>query len=325
MKLGHGPAGLLSLSLLMFAASNVSVAAEDEIALLAPSFDVTFWTYVADGVEAAAKARGMSVKRLDSENRNEVQLQNARLALSEVPKGIILSPTNSSSAKEVLDLAEQAQVPVVVADIGSTGGNFVSFVGSDNYRGARGIGRVMGSALMERGWTNGSYGIIGIPQQRINGLLRTNGFRDAMHEFGVVNEVPMRQMQTFTPEESFRFAEEMMSAHPDLRAIFVQSDVQAIGVHQALEGQGKEHDILVAAFDGTPELVEKIKDGDILGTGMQQPYLLGKTAMELLARSLEGEVVEREVMLPVLVGTSDNIEGMLDEINLNVFAGKLVQ
>ena len=45
-----------------------------------------------------------------------------------------ISPTDSSTAPSVLQLAARAKIPVVVADIGTNSGDYVSFIISDNYR-----------------------------------------------------------------------------------------------------------------------------------------------------------------------------------------------
>ena len=50
--------------------------------------------------------------------------------------GIVISPTDSKTAPEVLELASKAGVPVVIADVGTNGGDYVTYVKSDNYRGA---------------------------------------------------------------------------------------------------------------------------------------------------------------------------------------------
>nr|WP_321464070.1 substrate-binding domain-containing protein [uncultured Cohaesibacter sp.] len=302
---------------------NAASAQDKNIAYITSSINVQFWRYVATGAEAAAKEAGYTLKTLDSANDAKTQLQNAQDAIAQGVAGIVLSPTDSSTAPSVLKLAEEAGVPVVIADIGTNEGKFVSFVGSDNYGGAKGIGEIVGDTLSHKNWTDGSFGIIGIPQARINGQLRTNGFRDAMKEVGMEKEVPLQQMQTFTAEESFRFAQDMITANADLRAIFVESDVQAIGAQRAVRAARKTGEILVAGFDGTPDLVEKISDGSILGSGMQQPYLMGFKATEALTKHIAGENVAKEISLPVLVVTEFNIKSLRDEMNLNVFAGEL--
>ena len=46
-----------------------------------------------------------------------------------------------------LALAARAKIPVVVADIGTNSGEYVSFVISDNYQGAHGVGEALAAYL----------------------------------------------------------------------------------------------------------------------------------------------------------------------------------
>jgi ribose transport system substrate-binding protein len=302
---------------------STAFAQSKEMVYITPSTSVSFWRYVATGAEAAAKKAGYTLTTLDSNNDAKTQLKNVQDAITQGVAGIVISPTDSSTAPSALKLAKEAGIPVTIADIGTTDGEYVSFIGSDNYGGAKGIGEATAKVLKDKGWTDGAYGIIGIPQARINGQLRTKGFREAMAAVGMTNEVPMQQMQTFTPDESFRFAQDMITANPNLRAIFVQSDAQSIGAQKAVKAARKSGDIIVAAFDGTPELLALIQSGEIVGSGMQQPYLMGLTAAEALTKHIAGEKVEKEILLPILVGTTENVGGLIEEIKLNVFAGDL--
>ena len=295
-------------------------AQSKNLVYITPSLNVSFWRYVASGVEAQAKTAGYSLTTLDSNNDGPTQLKNAQDAIAKGAAGIVISPTDSSTAPSVLDLAEKAGVPVVICDIGTTRGNYVSFVASDNLAGARGIGDAAAAALKEKGWVKGSYGIIAIPQTRKNGQLRTEGFRAAMKAAGVTKEVPMQQMKTFTADESFRYAQDMLTANPDLRLIFVQSDQQAIGVARAVKAARREGQVLVAAFDGTPELLQAITDGIIVGSGMQQPYLMGGTAAKLLTAKLTGGTPAKEEMVEIMTVTKETAVSKAAQIKLNVFA-----
>jgi ribose transport system substrate-binding protein len=295
-------------------------AQQKNIVYITPSLNVSFWRYVGSGVEATAKTAGYSVKLLDSNNDGPTQLKNVQDAIAKGVAGIVISPTDSSTAPSVLDLAEKAGIPVVICDIGTTRGNYVSFVGSDNLAGARGIGEASAAALKAKNWLNGSYGIIAIPQTRKNGQLRTEGFRAAMKAAGVTKEVPMQQMKTFTADESFRFAQDMLTANPDLRLIFVQSDQQAIGAARAVKAARRDGEVLVAAFDGTPELLQGITNGSILGSGMQQPYLMGSTAAKLLTVKLSGGTPPKEELVEIMTVTKETSVSKADQIKLNVFA-----
>lgn len=302
---------------------TAAFAQSKELVYITPSLGVSFWRYVGTGAEAAAVEAGYTLEMLDSNNDALTQLKNVQDAIARGVAGIVISPTDSSTAPSALNLAEAAGIPVTIADIGTTGGEHVAFIGSDNLGGARGIGDAAAAEMQARGWTDGSYGIIGIPQTRINGQLRTQGFREAMAAVGMTKEVTMSEMRNFTPAESFRFAQDMMTANPDLRVIFVQSDAASVGAARAVKAARRSGDVLIAAFDGTPELVDLIKSGDVLGSGMQQPYLMGFTASQALISHIAGEEVEAEILLPILVGTTANVGDLGEEINLNVFAGEL--
>jgi ribose transport system substrate-binding protein len=302
---------------------SYAYAQSREMVYITPSLNVSFWRYVATGAKDAAKLGGYNLETLDSNNNAQTQLKNVQDAIARRVAGIVISPTDSSTAPSALKLAQDAGIPVTIADIGTTGGEYVSFIGSDNLGGARGIGDATANILKTKGWTNGSYGIIGIPQSRINGQLRTKGFREAMQAVGMTKEVPMQQMQTFTADESFRFAQDMLTANPDLRAIFVQSDAQAIGAQRAVKAARKTDSVIVAAFDGTPELYALIQTGEIIGSGMQQPYRMGYKATEVLAGHIAGKKADKEILLPILVGTTENLGKLANEIKLNVFAGEL--
>jgi ribose transport system substrate-binding protein len=291
-----------------------------KIAYITPSNGISFWRAIGSGVVATANAAGYSVDVMDSNNDGPTQLKNAQDAIARGVAGIVISPTDSATAPSVLDLAEKAGIPVVICDVGTTRGGYVSFVGSDNLAGARGIGDTAATALKTKNWLGGSYGIIGIPQTRKNGQLRTEGFRAAMKAAGMTKEVPMQQMKAFTADESFRFAQDMLTANPDLRLIFVQSDQQAIGAARAVKAARRDSDVLVAAFDGTPELLQAITNGSILGSGMQQPYLMGITAAKHLAMKLSGGTPPKEELVEILVVTKESSVSKADQIELNFSA-----
>lgn len=298
-------------------------AASKEIVYLTPSLNVTFWRYLSKGIESVVAKGGYTYQALDSENNAQKQLRNAQDVIARNVAGIIISPTDSSSCPSVLDLAEKAGIPVVIADIGTNSGKFVSFISSDNLSGAYGIGKALGVALKEKGWTSGSVGIVAIPQARKNGQLRTEGFRKAMKEAGVTKEAGLQQMQTFTADETFKYTQDMLTANPDMRGIFIQSDQQALGAMRAIRAARRQGEVLIAAFDGIPDFVKLIKEGAIIGSGMQQPYLMGVKAAEALAEHLGGGTPKKEVMVPILVATEKNIDANMKQIQLNVFANEL--
>ena len=50
--------------------------------------------------------------------------------------------------------------------------------------------------------------------------------------------------------------------------------------------------MLVAAFDGIPEFVKLIEKGTIVGSGMQQPYLMGQRSAQAMLDHFAGKTTE---------------------------------
>ncbi len=293
-------------------------AAGKQLAYLTPGLDLPFWRILAKGIDDEAKKNGGSSTAYDSHNSAQTQIQNAQDAIARKVDGIIISPTDSSTAPAVIAAAQRANIPVVIADIGTTGGEYVSFIISDNYQGAYGIGQALGKAMHAKGWQNGTVGLVTISLARNNGKARTNGFMKAMDEAGI-KQAALSQMQTYTADETFRFVQDMVTAHPDMRGLFVETDQPTLGALRALQAAHKENDILVAAFDGIPEFVKLIQDGKIVGSGMQQPYLMGQRSAQAMLDHLAGKTPEKQILVPIEVVTSENIASVLPTIKQTVF------
>jgi ribose transport system substrate-binding protein len=312
-------AAVLAAALLL--GSQTSARAKD-IVYLTPGLDLPFWRYLAAGIESVAKKEGYGFQTLDSRNNAQTQLKNAQDAVSRGAAGIVISPTDSSTAPSVLALAQRANIPVVIADIGTNSGEYVSFIISDNREGAYGVGKALAVNMIDKHMQDGTFGLVTISLTRNNGKLRTEGFRTAMKEAGI-REGPLQQMQNYTADETFKFTQDMVTANPNMKGMFIETDQPTIGALRALKAARKEGTVLVAAFDGIPEFVDLIKSGQIVASGMQQPYLMGVRSGEAITKHLKGESVEKQIVVPILVVTSQNIDELLPTVRQTVFANEL--
>ena len=317
LLLAAGAAALLSTF-----SAGASYAQEKQIVYLSAGLEAPFWRYVSKGVEDAAKEHGYSFVALDSRNNAQSQLQNAQDAIVKGAAGIVLSPTDSSTAPAVLDLASKAKIPVSFAGIGTVSGDYVTFVTSNDEEGAYSVGKEMAKAFEVKGWAGAKVGMVTISQARQNGIKRTNGFVKAMEEGGY-SIVARNEMQLYTADETFRYVQDMLTANPELRGIFVQTDTPTLGAARAVDAMRRTGETLIGAFDGVPEFITLIQNDSIVASGMQQPYLMGKTAAETVIQHLEGGKPEKEIVLPILTATKGTIESMLPNIKQSVFAGEV--
>jgi ribose transport system substrate-binding protein len=130
-------------------------------------------------------------------------------------------------------------------------------------------------------------------------------------------------MQNYTASETFKYTQDMLTANPNMKGMFIETDQPTMGALRAIKAARREGSIVVAGFDGIPEFVDLLKKGEIVVSGMQQPYLMGVRSGEALFKHLKGEQVEKQVLVPIVIVTSKNIDEMLPTIKETVFANEM--
>ncbi|MCI5121271.1 MAG: sugar ABC transporter substrate-binding protein, partial [Candidatus Electrothrix sp. AUS4] len=116
---------------------------------------IPFWDIMWRGCKAKSHELGYEITSYSAENNAKAELQFTARAIKDKVAGIIVSPTNSSACVTILKLARQAGIPVVISDIGTEGGSFVSFISSDNEDGAYKLGKILARKMHKIGWQDG--------------------------------------------------------------------------------------------------------------------------------------------------------------------------
>lgn len=297
----------------VLAAPRISRAQDTiQIAYITPGLNVPFWKYLSDGIKQTAAQlsadNGVDIQVTDYDSRNspETQLQNAQDVITAGVNAIIISPTDSSTAPAVLEIAAEAGVPVIIADIGTDSGEYVSFVISTNEQGAYEAGQVLINEMNAKGFGESDVLMIAISQARQNGKNRTAGITRAVQEGGS-EIVQFLQSEDYTRAEAQSQALDLMTANPDAHGFFTQHDEATLGTWAAIEDSGNTENVVLVGFDGSPESVELIRQGKLRGASMQQPVLMGRYSMDVTWRHLQGEEVEKETSVPTILVTPDNL------------------
>lgn len=306
---------LVVLSTLIFASENKTL--NKKIAYIVSDTSIPFWQIMTKGLKDKSLKLGYEVNIYNSNNTRKNEIENFSKALKENVSGIVLSPINSSSAVFLLKLAKQAKIPVVISDIGTDSGEYVSFISSNNYDGAYKIGKVLASKMYKMNIQNSSVGIIGIPQQRENGKDRTKGFLKAINEEGI-KSAGLEQQVNFSKQETYDLASKLIKENPNMKALWLQGSDKYQGALDAIRDQNKDGEILLICFDSEPEFLEMIPNGKLVGAAMQQPFLMGSIALEQLHKHLNGKKVKRDIQLEILAIDEKNINSKLTLIKRNV-------
>ena len=288
-----------------------------KIVYLSPDINIPFWQIMAKGIENTTTSLGYEFETYSSDNSVKKELELTVKAIKEKVSGIIVSPSNSSTCVTILRLAKNANIPVVISDIGTDSGEYISYISSNNKEGAYQIGKILANKMHSKKWNLGKVGIIAIPQKRLNGQERTAGFMEALNEANIKGANIM-QMEKWTEEETYNFTKQFILNYPDLRAIWLQTSNLYNGAIKAIYEMKKEKELFLVAFDAEPEFFKLIPQKKIIASGMQQPYLMGKIASETMHKYLNKEKVKKDIQIPILPVTTENINEQLPLIKQNV-------
>lgn len=279
--------------------------------------NIPFWQIMSKGINSTSNSLGYDFEIYSASNSAKKELENTIKAIRNKVAGIIVSPTNSSACVTILKLAKKANIPVVIADIGTDSGEYVSYISSNNKNGAYNIGKLLAKQMKALSYDNGTVGIIAIPQKRLNGQERTTGFMKALDE-EKIKSADIKQLSKWTQEETYDYVKDMIEKYPNLKAIWLQTSNFYKAAINAINDSGKSNEVLLISFDAEPVFLDLIPNGDIIGAAMQQPYLMGQEAVIALDKHLKNEKVEKNIQLPILSISKDNIEAELSTIKRNV-------
>ena len=192
-----------------------------KLVYIVSDISIPFWEIMSKGIKEEASKVGYSIEVYSSNNSNKTEIENLVKAINNKVDGIVLSPINSSSAVFLLKLAKDANIPVVISDIGTDGGEYLSYISSDNEEGSYRLGKILTSKMKELEIENGTVGIISIPQERANGKARTKGFLKALDESNI-KSTGIEQQVNFSYKETFDFSKKLIMNNPDMKALWLQ-------------------------------------------------------------------------------------------------------
>ena len=136
---------------------------------------------------------------------------------------------------------------------------------------------------------------------------RNEGFLNALE--GNVNIVAS-QTANFDRTEALTVTENLLQAHPNLRAIIAANDEMALGAIEAVNGAGSVagEDVLITGFDANDDAINAVGAGTMFLTVEQRPDQMGAIAIEAAIDLFEGNDVDSEIPSDVTVLDAETIE-----------------
>jgi len=261
---------------------SANVMAKETIALVVSTLNNPFFVSLKDGAQKEADKLGYNLVVLDSQNNPAKELANVQDLTVRGTKILLINPTDSDAVGNAVKMANQANIPVITLDRQASKGDVVSHIASDNVLGGKIAGDYIAKKAGEGAKVIELQGIAGTSAARERG----EGFQQAVaaHKFNVLASQPA----DFDRTKGLNVMQNLLTAHPDVKAVFAQNDEMALG---ALQTAGKT-DVMVVGFDGTPDGEKAVNDGKLAATIAQLPEQIGATGVQTADKVLKGEKVQ---------------------------------
>ncbi|MGL5260525.1 MAG: sugar ABC transporter substrate-binding protein [Lachnospiraceae bacterium] len=261
-----------------------------------------FFVALENAIREVVEANGDTLISMDPGNDSNTQIDQIEDMISRGIDYIFVNPVDADGIIPALDMLKDAEIPMFGFDteVGDMS-YLVSYAGSDNFN----AGYVCGIDLAEKMPDGGDIIVLDSPtMQSITN--RVNGFLQAINESGVEFKIVGQQDAQGNQQLSNEKTTDLLTANPDVVAIFGGNDPTALGAYAAADAAGVTP--LIYGVDGSPDVKALLKDTVLEGTGAQSPITIGKTIAETVYKSLAGEEVEAYIPIETFLITADNVD-----------------
>src|SRR6185312_2354468 len=281
------------------------------------------WQSVRRGAERCAAdlaAEGIAVRIIfDGPLRERDAMEQIRIVDRRAATGasaIVLAPQHSKTMIACVKRAADAGIPVVVIDSDlAERDHYKKYVATDNYLGGELAGQHLIATLKRQGKVRPRLILFRYAVGSEATEQREKGFEDAVkHDCPEAIWLSTDKYAGATRDSAMREAGPMVMQFKDkVDAIFAPNESSATGTIDVLRSQGLNKKVLVMGFDASQQLLQNIRDGDAIGSILQDPYRMGYVATWECVRTLRGEDINASrTQLSLSTGeylvTRDNVD-----------------
>jgi ribose transport system substrate-binding protein len=273
------------------------------IAFVPKAMDSEFWLKVRDGAQKAVEGRAditLSVLAPDREINVDQQVSILEDQIQRGARALVVAPAGSAQVVPVLQNAIARGIPVVLVDADAPLEGKSSYAGTDNRAG----GALAARHVIARVGSGKIALISGVPgnqsqDDRAAGFLETIATAPGL-------QVAARQPANSERSLGLTVMENILTAHPDIKAVFATNDQMALGAVEAIRARKPKAGIVVVGFDATGEAVQAIVEGRMSASVAQRPFEMGRRSVEAALALLDGKKVDARIDTGTELVTSAN-------------------
>ena len=273
---------------------------------ITPSTSNVFFKTVQDIATAKGTELGYEVKCFSHDDDAAAQLELFEAAVADGAAAIICDNAGADASIEAVQKAYDAGIPTFLVDreINETGLAVAQLV-ADNAQGAAAIAEAWVEAMNYEGKYAELLGL----ESDTNCQVRSENFHSVIDEYPDL-EMVAQQSANWDQTLAYEKAEAILQSNPEITGIICGNDTMACGAVQACIDAGRD-DIKIIGVDGSDDAGNYIKEGQMVGTALQQIALITEMAVEQADAYLNGTApADEKQLIPCIAITADNVENL---------------
>ena len=189
-----------------------------------------FFVTLEGAIREVVEAHGDTLISMDPANDSNTQINQIEDMISRGVEIMFVNPVDADGIIPALDMLKEANIPMFGFDTQVGDMSYLtSYAGSDNYN----AGYVCGEDLAKKIPKGGDILVLDSPTMQ-SVTDRTNGFLDAIKKSGVTFNVVGQQDAQGNQQVANEKATDLLTAHPDVVAIFGGNDPTLLALMQQL-------------------------------------------------------------------------------------------
>jgi ribose transport system substrate-binding protein len=295
---------IIILSIVLFTQSCKQKTQVNKIAVVVSTLNNPWFVVLADTAKERAEQLGYKVTIFDSQNDTAKESDHFDNIITGGYAAILFNPTDADGSIANVKKAKDAGISTFCIDREINSSEVAATqILSDNYSGCVELGQYFVEKMNKKGKYVELLGILGDN----NTWNRSKGFHSVVDNYPELKMVS-QQSAEFDRNKAMEVLESILQANPDINAVFCCNDAMAMGAYQALVAADKADKVMVFGFDGAQDVVDSIRDGKIIATGMQFPKRMAQMAAEQADEYIKGKRdFPQKVPVAVELVTQENI------------------
>lgn len=271
-----------------------------------------FYKDLETGFMEGAKKYGFEINMQDADTDPSRQTQQIEDFIAAKVDIIMLAAASPSGLVPAVKEANKAGIPVVTFDGSITEGaaQLLTFVGMDNIEAGVDAGKWAKNYIEKNLGGKANVVILDFPQSAVVCGNRVVGFKSALQGMPGVKIVAQQDGKA-SRTESMSVMENILTANKKIDVVFGINDDTIFGAVAACEAAGRT-DMVFVDVGWSKELFDKLKAGDkyVKASAVQNPYLMGISAIEAAKSYFEGKKLPKEVLQAPILTTKENVNSL---------------